>query len=145
MYQAILGSHLVSPFPAVRDTTGLPQLLSWLPVNDSVLNHTNGLIRFRAFPHFARVPPIIAVSGSLSLRTVYFLLLPSDPAVTSNALAIRISFPLIGAAYPSLGIPGLPASLGKQNGPPVGRTIGKPVSEVFIQLQALKLLLHPSL
>ena len=79
------------------NTTGLPQLLSWLPVNDSILNHINGLIRFRAFPLFARLPSINAVSGSLSLCTVHFLLLPSDPAVSSNALASRIIFPLIGA------------------------------------------------
>jgi hypothetical protein len=40
-------------------------------------------------------------------------LLPSDPAVTSNALAIRIVFPLVGMtpAYRRLGLPAMP---GKQ-------------------------------
>ncbi len=55
-----------------------------------------------------------AESGSLSLCTVYFLLLPSDPTVTSNALAIRIIFPLIGVMSLSFKKLGLPASLGKQ-------------------------------
>ncbi|MCF7949408.1 MAG: hypothetical protein K9M94_12540, partial [Spirochaetia bacterium] len=42
------------------------------------------------------------------------LLLPPDPVVTNNALAIRIAFPLIGATPVSFNRPGLPASLGKQ-------------------------------
>ncbi|MDY0270674.1 MAG: hypothetical protein RBR25_16500, partial [Trichloromonas sp.] len=40
--------------------------------------------------------------------------LPSDPAVTSNALAIRIVFPLAGVTPVSCNRPGLPATLGKQ-------------------------------
>jgi len=42
-------------------------------------------------------------------------LLPSDPAVASNALAIRIVFPLVGVtpAYRRLGLPAMP---GKQKG-----------------------------
>jgi hypothetical protein len=42
-----------------------------------------------------------------------FLLLPSDPAVTSNALAIRISFPLIGAVPASSSRTEVLATLGK--------------------------------
>jgi hypothetical protein len=37
----------------------------------------------------------------------------SDPAVASNALAIRIVFPLIGVTPVSFNEPGLPATLGK--------------------------------
>jgi len=51
--------------------------------------------------------------GSLALCAVHFLSLPSDPAVTSNALAIRIVFPLIGVTPVSFNRPGLPATLGK--------------------------------
>jgi len=43
-----------------------------------------------------RIPTLDAESGLLTLCTAHFLLLPSDPAVTSNALAIRIVFPLVG-------------------------------------------------
>ncbi|MFT5700290.1 MAG: hypothetical protein ACI8ZB_003164, partial [Desulforhopalus sp.] len=42
--------------------------------------------------------------------------LPSDPTVTSNALAIRIVFPLIGVT-PALRWLGLPAMPGKQKKP----------------------------
>jgi hypothetical protein len=59
-----------------------------------------------------------AESGLLSLCTVYFLLLPSDPAVTRNALAIRIIFPLIGVISLSFKRSGLPALLGKQKEEP---------------------------
>jgi len=45
----------------------------------------------------------------------HFLSLPSDPAVASNALAIRIVFPLVGVTPVSCDRPGLPAALGKQN------------------------------
>jgi hypothetical protein len=55
-----------------------------------------------------------AESGSLALCTVYFLLLPSDPIVTNDALAIRIIFPLIGVMSLSFKRSGLPALLGKQ-------------------------------
>jgi hypothetical protein len=84
-------------------------------VNDSILNHTNGLIKYWAFPYFAGLPAIFAVSGSLTLCTVHFLLLPSDHAVTSTALAIRINFPLIRVLSLSFKRPGLPALPGKQN------------------------------
>jgi hypothetical protein len=46
-----------------------------------------------------------------------FLSLPSDPAVTDNALAIRIVFPLVGAMPVSSNRPGLHASQGKQKKP----------------------------
>jgi len=56
------------------------------------------------------------------LCVTHFLWLPSDPTVTSYALAIRIIFPPVGV-MPELLRPGLPAMLGKQkNGrqkPPV--------------------------
>ncbi|MDX9786619.1 MAG: chitobiase/beta-hexosaminidase C-terminal domain-containing protein [Desulfobacterales bacterium] len=55
-----------------------------------------------------------AKSGSLALCTTSFLSLRSDPAVAGNALAIRIAFPLAGAASASFSGPGLPDSLGKQ-------------------------------
>jgi len=64
--------------------------------------------------YFARLPTYSAESGLLTLCAVYFLLLPSDPAVTSNALAIRIIFPLIRVIPPSFRRLGLPTSLGKQ-------------------------------
>jgi hypothetical protein len=91
---------------------GFPSYLG-LPVNNSILNHTTGLIRYRALRYLARLPTRSAESGSLTLCAVHFLSLPSDPAVTSNALAIRIVFPLIGATPVSPNRPGLPATLGK--------------------------------
>jgi hypothetical protein len=59
---------------------------------------------------FANLPLYPAESGLLSLCTTHFLLLPSDPAVTSNALAIRIAFPLVRAAPSSLRRSGIPPS-----------------------------------
>jgi hypothetical protein len=41
------------------------------------------------------LPSYDAESGSLAFRPRHFLSLPSDPAVTSNALASRIVFPLV--------------------------------------------------
>jgi hypothetical protein len=96
------------------DSNRLPQLLCVPPVNDSILNHIVDLIRYWVLRYFARLPIYNAESGLLSLCAVYFLLLPSDPAVTSNALAIRIIFPLIRVIPPSFRRSGLPASLGKQ-------------------------------
>jgi len=63
--------------------------------------------------YFARLPSRTAESGLLAPCTVHFLLLPSDPAVTSNALAIRIVFPLVEVtpAFHRLGLPAMP---GKQ-------------------------------
>jgi hypothetical protein len=82
-------------------------------VSNAILNHTMGLTRYRALRYFARLPSHHAESGSLSLCTAQFLLLPSDPAVASNALAIQIVFPLVGVtpAYRRLGLPAMP---GKQ-------------------------------
>ena len=79
-----------------------------------------GLTRYGASRYFARLPTHNAESGSLALCTVHFLLLPSDPAVTSNALAIRIVFPLVGVtpAFRRLGLPAMP---GKQKKGP-GKT-----------------------
>jgi len=73
--------------------------------------------------YFARLPTRLAESGSLSLCTAHFLLLLSNPAVTGNALAIRIVFPLVGVTpgYPRLGLPAMP---GKQKGDsPMKKTI----------------------
>ena len=98
----------------LSDGTRPPQLLCVLPVDNSILNHVMQLIRYMTSRSFARSSPHAAESGSLSLCTVYFLLLPSDPAVAVNALAIRIIFPLIGVMPASFSRPGLPASLGKQ-------------------------------
>jgi hypothetical protein len=77
-----------------------------------------GLTRYRALRYFARLPSHRAESGSLSLCTAQFLLLPSDPAVASNALAIQIVFPLV-AVTPASRRLGLPAMPGKQNSLPV--------------------------
>jgi len=70
--------------------------------------------------YLARLPTRSAESGSLALCAAYFLSLPSDPAVTSNALAIQIIFPLIRVTPASCNRPGLPAPLGK---PIKGRSI----------------------
>ena len=110
-----LESPLGPPYPyllmPVGTMQGFPSYYG-LPVSNSTLNHVTGLIRYRASRLFARLPSRTAVSGSLTLCVAHFLSLPSDPAVASNALAIRIVFPLIGAtSLPGLG---LPASLGKQ-------------------------------
>ena len=85
-----------------------------LPVGYSTLNRSTGLTRNRASRYVARSPTREAVSGSLALCAAHFLSLPSDPAVASNALAIRIVFPLVGATPASFSRPGLPATLGKQ-------------------------------
>ncbi len=77
------------------------------------------LTRYVTSRYFARSSPHAAESGSLSLRAACLLLLPSDPTVASDALAIRILFPLVGAMPASFGRPGLPASLGKQKAPGV--------------------------
>jgi hypothetical protein len=92
-------------------------------VNNSILNHDTGLIRYWALRYLARLPTRSAESGSLTLCAVHFLSLPSDPAVTSNALAIRIVFPLIGVTPVSLNRPGLPATLGKPRKATKDRTL----------------------
>ena len=96
----------------IETIRGFPSYLR-LPANDAILSHTTGLIRYRALRYLARLPTRSAESGSLALCAVHFLSLPSDPAVTSNALAIRIVFPLIGVTPVSCNRPGLPAPLGK--------------------------------
>ncbi|WP_204365726.1 hypothetical protein, partial [Vibrio vulnificus] len=59
----------------------LPQLLHWLPVNNATLKHSIGLAEYWALRCFGRLPTYAAEAGSLTLCTVNFLLLPSDPAV----------------------------------------------------------------
>jgi len=82
-------------------------------VSNAILNHITGLTRYRALRYKARLPACNAESGSLALCTAHFILLPSDPAVTSNALAILIVFPLVGVTpgYPRLGTPAMPGKL----------------------------------
>ena len=114
-----LESPLGPPYPyrlmPVGTMQGFPSYCG-LPVSCSTLNHVTGLIRYWASRLFARLPSRAAVSGSLALCAAHFLSLPSDPAVASNALAIRIVFPLIGVTPASFSRPGLPAPLGKQKG-----------------------------
>ena len=85
-------------------------------MSNAILNHTIRLTRYRALRYFARLPPYDAESGSLALCTAHFILLPSDPAVTSNALATLIVFPLVGVT-PACRRLGLPAMPGKQKAP----------------------------
>ena len=59
----------------------LPQLLCWLPVDDYVLKHLLQLFMYWASQHFACLPPQPAESGLLTLRSINFLSLPSDPSV----------------------------------------------------------------
>jgi len=47
-------------------------------------------------------------------------MLPSDPTVANDALAIWTIFPLVGAMPASLSKKGLLDSLGKQKTPPLG-------------------------
>jgi len=94
-------------------------------VNNAILKHITGLTRYRALRYFARLPTRTAESGSLTLCTAHFLLLPSDPAVTSNALAIRIVFPLVGVT-PGFSRLGLPAMPGKQKRVEDPKTISNP-------------------
>jgi hypothetical protein len=84
------------------------------PVSNATLNHAMGLTKFRALRPFARLPTHNAESGSLTLCAAHFLLLPLDPTVTSNALAIQIVFPLVRVTPASFSRPGLPTTLGKQ-------------------------------
>jgi len=65
-------------------------------------------------PYFAGLSSYHAESGSLSLCADYFLLLPSDPIVTNNALAIRIVFPSVGVTPVSFDRTDLSALLSKQ-------------------------------
>jgi hypothetical protein len=83
-------------------------------VSSPTLNHATDLTKYRASRYFARLPIRNAEAGSLALCAAHFLSLPSDPTVASDALAIRIVFPLVGATLASFSKPDLPASLGKQ-------------------------------
>ncbi|WP_325205699.1 hypothetical protein, partial [Vibrio sp. 03_296] len=53
----------------------------WLPVNNATLKHSIDLTEYWALRCFGRLPTYAAEAGSLTLCTVNFLLLPSDPAV----------------------------------------------------------------
>ena len=104
------------PLPLLLGTVqGFPSYFG-LPVSYATLTHSTGLTRYRASRFLARSPTRETVSGSLALCAAHFLSLPSDPAVASNALAIRIVFPLVGATPVSFNRPGLPATLGKLGG-----------------------------
>jgi hypothetical protein len=114
-------SFLLSlPSPLLPGTVqGFPSYFG-LPVSYPTLTHSTGLTRYRASRFLARSPTRKAVSGSLALCAAHFLSLPSDPAVTSNALAIRIVFPLVRATSVSSNRPGRPGTLGKQKAGAVG-------------------------
>jgi hypothetical protein len=88
-------------------------------VSNAILNHIIRLTRYRALRYLARLPPYDAESGSLSLCTAHFILLPSDPAVTSNALATLIVFPLVGVtpAFRRLGLHTMPGKPKKGRNP----------------------------
>ncbi len=86
-----------------------------LPVNYTILLHKLILFRFWVLSYFADLPHLnCRFPGLLALCVVNFLWLPSDPTVVSNALAIRILFPLIWVRSASLCRLGLPATQGKQ-------------------------------
>jgi len=105
-------AYSVANRSATETMQGFPSYLG-LPANYSILNHATGLTKYRALRYLARLPTRSAESGSLALCAVHFLSLPSDPAVTNNALAIQIVFPLVGVTPVSSNRPGLPATLGK--------------------------------
>jgi len=108
------------PLPLLLGTVqGFPSYFG-LPVSYATLTHSTGLTRYRASRFLARSPTRKAISGLLALCATHFLSLPSDPAVANNALAIRIVFPLVGATPVSFSRPGLPATLGKLGGEPLG-------------------------
>jgi len=70
----------------------LSNMLSMVRLLKSFLLIIDELFKLEIGKQFTRD----AESSSLSLCTAHFILLPSEPAVTSNALAIRIVFPLVG-------------------------------------------------
>ena len=91
-------SLLLSGDICLQNSTGLPRLIS-APCERSHPQSLNcSLSEYRASPYFAGLPTAGAESGSLTLCTVHFLSLPSDPTVTSCALAIRIDFPSDGVS-----------------------------------------------
>lgn len=60
-----LESLLDKYLPIPLDNTGLPQLITRLPVSDAILKHVIGLISI-GHSHFLQgYPPIYAVSGSI--------------------------------------------------------------------------------
>ena len=87
-------------------------------MSNATLSHTMKLTRYWTSRYYARLSFHDAESGSLKLCTTHFLLLPSDPAVTSSALAIRIIFPLVGVmpACRRLGLPAMPGKHKKAPG-----------------------------
>jgi len=85
-------------------------------VSSPTLNHAADLTKYRASRYLARLPFRNAEAGSLALCAAHFLSLPSDLTVASDALAIRIVFPLVGATPVSFNRPGLPVMPGKQKG-----------------------------
>jgi len=89
-----------------------------LSVRFTDLNHTTGLTEYRASSLFEDLPACSAELGSLTLRPPHFLSLPSDPAVTSYALASRIVFPPVGATPASFSWAGCPVLPGKQKSHP---------------------------
>lgn len=76
-----------------RTIQGFPSYL-WLPVSNRILKHTIQLTKYMTSPYFAGLSLYCAESGSLALCTTLFLRLPSDPTVTSNALAVLDCLPL---------------------------------------------------
>jgi len=85
-------------------------------VSSPTLNHATDLTKYRASRYFARLPIRNAEAGSLALYAAHLLSLPSDPTVASDALAIRIVFPSVGATPVSFNRPGLPVMPGEQKG-----------------------------
>ena len=63
---------------------------------------------------FARLYSHYAESGSLALCATHFLLLPSNPAVTSSTLSSWIDLPLDRATSASFNRQGVSVTLGKQ-------------------------------
>jgi hypothetical protein len=96
------------------DDARLPQLLCWLPVDDYVLNHLLSLSMNRASCLFAHSPRQPAESGSLTLRSINLLSLPSDPAVGQRRPCESDSLPHGRGEVADKQRRGLPASLGKQ-------------------------------
>ncbi|NQZ57288.1 MAG: hypothetical protein HRT88_07440 [Lentisphaeraceae bacterium] len=90
--------------------------MHWIPVRFTDLNHTLENIQvlglrpiWQTRPSFFHVPKQVRIT----LRPPYFLSLPSDLAITRDALAIQIDFPLNGATSLSFKRTGIPALLGK--------------------------------
>ena len=78
------------------DDARSPQLLHRLPDDDYVPSHLQLLFMNRASRLFARSPQPPAESGSLSLRSIILLSLPSDPQSPTEPLRIGFSSPMNG-------------------------------------------------